>query len=148
MLYGGASFLYKLFPSAGTKPDANQIGTFFGAVPNGNGGYDFTPERIPEHWVNRATPYTLYDMAVEMNDMYYASRKLFGGNTGAGNFTPDALQLPETKGTVSEFMCFLYDYVTDKTNRERLIMVKIAPNTNIVSCSRAGVDPRVEEIHH
>ena len=119
MLYGGASFLYQLFPSWGTQPDQDMIGTFFGAVPNNEGTYDFTAERIPENWVNRPTTYTLYDMAEEMNNMFYDYPKLFGGNNGAGNFTPDALQLPKEKGTVSAFMCFLYDYVTDKTNRTR-----------------------------
>lgn len=149
MLFGGASFLYRVFPTWGGQPDAKTIGTFFGAVSNKEGTFDFQAERIPDNWVNLPKPFTLYDMAVEMNDMYYAYPKLFGGNNGAGNFTADALQLPKEKGTVSEFMCFLYDYVTDKSNRTCSTSQKpVTQELTYPTYSPASAFPAAGQVHH
>ncbi|KZT36085.1 Cloroperoxidase [Sistotremastrum suecicum HHB10207 ss-3] len=92
LLYGAATFLYELYPSDGPGgvPDKATIESFFGAVPSADGGYSAQPERIPEGWYNRKTPYTLVDVVEGILEMYLANPVLFGGNTAPGRF--DAIE--------------------------------------------------------
>jgi len=91
LLYGAASFLYELFPSFGPegKPDLPTISSFFGAVPNGKGGWNHIPERIPQNWYNRRTSYSNLDVTAEILALYALYPVLLGGNVGQNNF--DAL---------------------------------------------------------
>jgi hypothetical protein len=73
-------------PTNGGQPDLATISTFFGAVPDGNGGWNHVPERIPDNWFNRATPYTGVDVVEEILAQYLANPVPFGGNVGKGNF--------------------------------------------------------------
>jgi len=86
LLYGASSFLYELMPTNGGQPDFATISTFFGAVDNGDGTYSHVPERIPDNWFSRKTPYTLLDVNNEINAQYLASPVLFGANIGYKNF--------------------------------------------------------------
>lgn len=121
LLFGAASFLYELFPSLGPAgtPDLPTISSFFGAVDDGNGGWDHVPERIPENWFNRVAPYSLLDVANEIRAQYMEYPVLFGGNIGVNNF--DALgefsyiqngMLPN-ETTVDEVACLLYQFMTE-----------------------------------
>jgi hypothetical protein len=88
LLYGAASFLYELMPSGttGYAPDLATISSFFGVEQDASGNFVKTSgERIPEGWVNRATPYTDTDVNVQIVSMYALNPVLFGGNTGAVN---------------------------------------------------------------
>jgi hypothetical protein len=86
LLYGASSFLYELMPTNGGSPDLATISTFFGAKDNGDGTWSHVPERIPDNWFSRATPYTLVDVNNEINAQYLASPVLFGANIGYTNF--------------------------------------------------------------
>lgn len=89
LLYGAASFLYALMPSGTNNyiPDVATISSFFGAQPDGNGGWAPTSgERIPDNWTNRVSPYTGADVVVEILAQYLAHPVQFGGNTGDGTF--------------------------------------------------------------
>jgi len=97
LLYGASSFLYELMPTNGGGPDFATISTFFGAKDNGDGTYSHVPERIPDNWFNRASPYTLVDVNNEINAQYLASPVLFGFNVGYQNF----LGLNTTTGIVN-----------------------------------------------
>lgn len=84
-------------PTNGGGPDFATISTFFGAKDNGDGTYSHVPERIPDNWFNRASPYTLTDVNNEINAQYLASPVLFGFNAGYQNF----LALNTTTGIVN-----------------------------------------------
>jgi len=86
LLYGASSFLYELMPTNGGPPDLATIASFFGAKADGNGGWTHVPERIPDNWFNRATPYTGVDVVAEILAQYVANPVPFGGNVGQGNF--------------------------------------------------------------
>jgi hypothetical protein len=86
LLYGASSFLYELMPTNGGPPDLATISSFFGAKSDGNGGWTHVPERIPDNWFSRATPYTGTDVVAEILAQYLAAPVAFGGNVGQGNF--------------------------------------------------------------
>jgi len=86
LLYGASSFLYELMPTNGGPPDLATISSFFGAKSDGNGGWTHVPERIPDNWFSRATPYTGTDVTAEILAQYLAYPVAFGGNVGKGNF--------------------------------------------------------------
>lgn len=123
LLYGAATFLYELFPSYGPEgtPDLATISSFFGAVADAgaDGGYAHVGERIPQDWRNRRVPYTLTDVATQILAMYAAYPKLFGGNTGAGNFLAlksfgkikDGKLPSDTE--VAGVVCLLYQLATE-----------------------------------
>ena len=73
-------------PTNGGAPDLATISSFFGAKSDGNGGWTHVPERIPDNWFNRATPYTTLDVTKEILAQYLANPVGFGGNVGKGNF--------------------------------------------------------------
>lgn len=84
-------------PTNGGGPDFATISTFFGAKDNGDGTYSHVPERIPDNWFSRASPYTLLDVNNEINAMYLQNPVLFGANVGYKNF----LALNTTTGIVN-----------------------------------------------
>ena len=121
LLYGAASFIYEVFPVFGPEgqPDISTVSTFFGAVDNGDGTYSHVPERIPEGWSNRRTPYTVAEIAQEIYYQYSYSPKLFGGNAGNGSFLAlesfNAIQngqLPNAT-TAGDIECLLYEALTE-----------------------------------
>jgi hypothetical protein len=73
-------------PTNGGPPDLATISSFFGAKSDGNGGWTHVPERIPDNWFSRATPYTGVDVVEEILAQYLANPVAFGGNVGQGNF--------------------------------------------------------------
>jgi hypothetical protein len=73
-------------PTNGGPPDLATISSFFGAKSDGNGGWTHIPERIPDNWFSRATPYTGVDVTEEILAQYLANPVAFGGNVGKGNF--------------------------------------------------------------
>ncbi|KAF2035407.1 Cloroperoxidase [Setomelanomma holmii] len=118
-----ASFLYELFPSYGNQgtPDLATMKSFFGAVEDSSapGGWRHVPEKIPDNWFSRPTPYTNNDVTTEILALYTAYPKLFGGNVGTNNF--DALQTPfgiiadgklPDAATASDVLCLLYQLGT------------------------------------
>ena len=119
LLFGAASFLYELFPSLGPagKPDLATMSYFFGAQPDGNGGYTFNnAEQIPPNWYNRKAPYTNPEVTVEIAAQYLEHPVLFGGNVGTNNF--DALNystIVNGKLPTSEkaLLCLIYQLATD-----------------------------------
>ncbi|MCJ1478965.1 hypothetical protein MMC13_007649 [Lambiella insularis] len=120
LLYGAASFLYELFPSLGPagSPDLATMESFFGAVSNGNGGWNHVPEQIPPNWYNRVSAYTNMDVATEIDALYLLHPVLFGGNVGVGNF--DALTSfsnlisgGKLTGNAAAVQCLLYQLATE-----------------------------------
>lgn len=119
LLFGASSFLYELFPSLGPagSPDLATMESFFGASPDGNGGYSFNnAEQIPSNWYNRGSPYTNLNVATEILAQYLQYPVLFGGNVGPGNF--DALSYGIiVNGTLTDtstdaLLCLIYQLVT------------------------------------
>ena len=122
LIYGAASFLYELFPSAtDNAPTETVISSFFGAQPDGRGHWTSIPERIPPNWVKRKTPYTLVDVAVEILKLYIAHPVPFGGNTGEPNTffpLPDRQQLSITNKTIPGILCLIYRTILSLTPTE------------------------------
>ena len=119
LLFGAASFLYELFPSFGPAGDPNlaTMESFFGAAPDGNGGYTFNnAEQIPPSWSNRVSPYTLLGGVGEIVAQYLEYPVLFGGNVGQGNF--DALSFGIIKNgnltdtSADAVLCLIYQLAT------------------------------------
>ena len=119
LLFGAASFLYELFPSLGPagSPDLATMESFFGASPDGTGGYSFNnAEQIPPNWSNRVSPYSVVDAATEIVAQYIQYPVLFGGNVGTGNF--DALNYGIivngnlTDTSTDAILCLIYQLVT------------------------------------
>jgi hypothetical protein len=87
----------------------------FGAQQESDGTWSHVPERIPDHWTNRETPYSLLDVAGQIFEMYSAYPVGIGGNVG-GHFV--GLDFPPyvqggnlTAATPSDFACLLYQFV-------------------------------------
>jgi hypothetical protein len=121
LLYGASSFLYELFPNFGNEgtPDLKTISSFFGTYQDSNGQWQAGPERIPDKWYSRRTPYTNNDVTLEILAQYVQYPKLFGGNVGTNNF--DALSTPfgiitdgklPSAATASDILCLLYQLGT------------------------------------
>ena len=121
LLYGAASFLYELFPSGGPAgtPDLATISSFFGATPNGAGGYTFNnAEQIPADWYNRATPYDILETATEVVALYAEYPVLLGGNAGVGNFDEldtfgSVITGGKLSGNANDVECLLYQLATE-----------------------------------
>ena len=131
LLYGAASFLFRLFPNFenGDTAPANlqNIGPFFGAVQTNTGITDpkfkFSGgERFPDEWHNRLTPLTLANVADDFITMYGMHPELLGGNVGKNNF--DALGTLGngvsgvknslfTGATQNDIICLFYQIATD-----------------------------------
>ena len=135
LLYGAASFLFRLFPNfeSGDTAPANlqNIGPFFGAVQTSSPGaqelvFKFSGgERFPDEWHNRHTPLTLANVADDFLTMYTLNPVLLGGNVGKNNF--DALGPAAGNGvsgvnntdstfsgaTERDIICLLYQIATE-----------------------------------
>ena len=123
LLFGAASFLYELFPSGGPAgtPDLPTISSFFGAEPDGNGGYEFNNmEQIPANWYNRVSPYTNTDVTIEIVAQYLEHPVLFGGNVALGDFdglgdfgSGGAIVNSSLSPDPSVVLCLLYQLATE-----------------------------------
>ncbi len=117
LLYGAASFLYELFPTAGGPPDLPTISSFFGASSDGKGGFTFNgQEKIPDDWYNRKLPFGNVGVSVEIVAQYLKYPVLFGGNTGKGNFNAlnfGAITNGKWDATTKGALCLLYQIATD-----------------------------------
>lgn len=132
LLYGAASFLFRLFPNfeqGNVAPaDLQNIGPFFGAVQTNtdvtNPTFRFSGgERFPEEWHNRLTPLTLIDVATDFVTMYGLDPQLLGGNVGVNNFNGlNTLQQGGISGvrnskftdaTAQEVACLFYQAATE-----------------------------------
>ena len=124
LLYGAASFLYKVFPNeTDMLPTETVISSFFDAQPTDNGEWTSIPERIPPNWTKRKIPYTLIDVALEILELYLAPPVLFGGNIGRpSSFVPGTLHLRLDQQTVNGILCFLYQAILSVDNVPRLIL--------------------------
>ena len=131
LLYGAASFLFRLFPnflSGDTAPpNLQNIGPFFGAQQTNTGitepTFEFSGgERFPEEWHNRQTPLTLANVADDFITMYSMNPELLGGNVGVNNF--DALGIigngvngvtnsSFTGATERDMICLFYQIATE-----------------------------------
>ncbi|MCJ1454642.1 hypothetical protein MMC28_004995 [Mycoblastus sanguinarius] len=125
LLYGAASFLFRLFPNFSGDvgaPNLMVVGSFFGAEQEGdtfkfNGG-----EAIPDEWHNRLTPLTLANVAADFATMYSMNPVLLGGNAGQVNDF-DALGASGdgvtgvTNSLLStnpnDFICLIYQIATE-----------------------------------
>ncbi|RMY92483.1 hypothetical protein D0861_02465 [Hortaea werneckii] len=86
LLYGAASFLYELMPTAGGTADEATMMSFFGAD-KVNGEYVWNGgERIPPNWRARVEPYDNNKVGIQIIEMYLMNPVLFGGNVGRNNF--------------------------------------------------------------
>jgi hypothetical protein len=95
--------------------------SFFGAVEDSSaaGGWRHVPEKIPDNWFNRRSPYSNMDVTNEILAQYVQYPKLFGGNVGVKNF--DALSTPfgiivdgklPDDATAANILCLLYQLGT------------------------------------
>lgn len=117
--YGAASFVYELFPNGneGYVPNLQNTETFFGAKWNeAKQNYDSVPERIPNNWINRKTPYTLPDIVGQIIAMYGKYPVPFGGNAG-GKFVgidfPPFIKGGESSATTpQDVSCLLFQIIS------------------------------------
>ncbi|KAL3426484.1 hypothetical protein PVAG01_03275 [Phlyctema vagabunda] len=115
--FGAASFVYELFPS-GTdeyQPNLQNTAAFFGAKQQSDGTWSHIPERIPDNWTSRATPYTLLDVALQILDMYAVHPVGFGGNINGSfvglDFPPYIQGGNLIASKPSDVACLLYQLV-------------------------------------
>ena len=131
LLYGAASFLFRLFPNFESgdtaPPNLQNIGPFFGAVQTNTGTtapkFKFSGgERFPDEWHNRQHPLTLANVADDFITMYGMNPVLLGGNVGKNNF--DALGTTGngvsgitnskfTGATEKQIICLIYQIATE-----------------------------------
>lgn len=90
LLFGAASFVYESFSDGRDMiPSEHVVSSFFGAQPDSSaaGGFVHIPERIPDGWYRRATPYTLQMLVQEAGKMMSPPNNVtFGANIGPGQF--------------------------------------------------------------
>lgn len=117
LLFGAASFLYELFPSLGSagNPDLATMESFFGASPDGSGGYTFNnAEQIPRNWYNRVSPYS--NVTTEIVAQYLQHPVLFGGNVGPGDFDTLSYGIIQngslTDTSTDAILCLIYQLAT------------------------------------
>ncbi|KAJ9143264.1 Cloroperoxidase [Coniochaeta hoffmannii] len=116
--HGAASFIYELFPSGneGYVPNLENTATFFGAEKQDDGTWSHVPERIPENWINRVTPYTLPDTVVQIFAMYSPYPVGFGGNVNGAfvgiDFPPYIQGGNLTGATPADYTCLLYQFIS------------------------------------
>ncbi|CAF1492270.1 unnamed protein product, partial [Adineta steineri] len=92
---------------------------FFGAQKTDCGEWIAIPERMPDNWVKRETPYSLVDIIGQVLKLYLPYPVLFGGNTGQPNtFIADPQQLSTNNQTVNGTACFIYQAILSVTPSE------------------------------
>ena len=125
ILYGAASFLFRLFPNFTGDvgpPTLHFIAGFFGVQQSGDTFVPRGGEVILDDWHNRLTPLTLANVADDFATMYSMAPVLLGGNAGKVNDF-DALG-PSGSGVVgvensllstkaSDFICLMYQIATE-----------------------------------
>ncbi|KAK4496979.1 hypothetical protein PRZ48_011428 [Zasmidium cellare] len=118
LLYGAASFLYELFPTAGGTADEVTMMSFFGANKTSDGQYVWNGgERIPPNWRARVDPYTNFKVGREIFAMYLLHPVAFGGNIGQNNFLGMNFSTYIQNGQLNlntpyDAMCLLYQTLT------------------------------------
>lgn len=125
LLYGAASFLFRLFPNFTGDvgpPTLHFIAGFFGVQQSGTGFVLRSGEEILDDWHNRLTPLTLADVAKDFATMYGMNPVLLGGNAGKVNDF-DALGASGTgvvgvensllSASANDFICLIYQIATE-----------------------------------
>ena len=127
LLYGAASFLFRLFPNfTGDTgpPTLHFIAGFFGVQQSGSTFALSAGEQILDDWHNRLTPLTLADVANDFATMYSSAPVLLGGNAGKVNDF-DALGATGTgvagfnvtnsllSAKAADFICLIYQIATE-----------------------------------
>ncbi|PMD19253.1 Cloroperoxidase [Hyaloscypha hepaticicola] len=116
--YGAASFVYELMPSGSDNyvPTLENTASFFGAQQQSDGTWTHVPDRIPENWTNRVTPYSLLDVTAQILEMYLKHPVGFGGNVNGAfvglDFPPYIQGGNILAATPADFACLLYQLVT------------------------------------
>ena len=146
ILYGAASFLYELLPSLGNQgpPTRENTNAFFGAKPNGSGGFTFVPERIPDSWDMRPTPYTNAELAAEVVALYSAFPVLLGGNVGINNFNAmgsfgTAIKNGKLSLNPTDVRCSLYQIATENVPDSLSTVVELP--LNVLSFMTGKLNP-------
>jgi hypothetical protein len=127
--------------------DFATISSFFGATPNGSGGYTFTGERIPANWTNRVSPYTNNDVTTQILSMYLLDPVLFGGNTANGSFDllPDFGEIKNGKLVSGpNTACLLYQLVTGSV--PSYLNGLITPTVDALSFVSSKVAPQFKNL--
>jgi hypothetical protein len=92
------------------------INASFGARKKDDGSWERVPERIPDNWVNRKTPYSLLDIAGEILKMYGMYPVGFGGNVDGKfvgiDFPPYVVGGESKVNTAADVACLLYQVVS------------------------------------
>ena len=88
----------------------------FGAQKQSDGTWTHVPDRIPENWTNRVTPYSLLDVTAQILEMYLKHPVGFGGNANGAfvglDFPPYIQGGNLLAATPADFACLLYQLVT------------------------------------
>ena len=99
-----------------THVTASHVVNSFGAQQNSNGTWAHVPERIPDDWTTRTTPYSLLDVATQIFEMYGMYPVGIGGNvndTFVGIDFPPYIQGGNlTTVQPSDVACLLYQFVS------------------------------------
>lgn len=150
LLYGAATFLYELFPSADGAPDEATMMSFFGVDKTNAGEYIANSgERIPPNWRNRREPYTLLGVGPEILEMLLAHPVQFGGNLGANNFNglnfSNSIQNGElTETTGPALLCLIYQAATSQINSQVGVVSKLP--VELVNKLTEGFAPWVQNL--
>ncbi|KAF2745595.1 Cloroperoxidase [Sporormia fimetaria CBS 119925] len=116
--HGAASFLFTLFPNGndGYLPTTQNTASFYGARKNNEGQWEKVPERIPDNWVNRKTPYSLLDIAANIIALYTPYPVGFGGNIDGKfvgiDFPPYIVGGSSNVSTPADVSCLLYQVIS------------------------------------
>jgi len=88
----------------------------FGARKKNDGSWERVPERIPDNWVNRKTPYSLLDIAAEIFKMYGMYPVGIGGNVDGKfvgiDFPPYVVGGESKVKTAADVACLLYQVIS------------------------------------
>jgi hypothetical protein len=88
----------------------------FGAEKQSDGTWTHVPERIPENWTNRVTPYSLLDVSAQIAEMYGTHPVGFGGNVNGAfvglDFPPYIEGGSLLTATPSDYACLLYQLIS------------------------------------
>jgi hypothetical protein len=116
--HGAASFLFELWPNGneGYVPTLKNTASFYGARQNSEGQWERVPERLPENWVNRKTPYTLLGIAANIFAMYGMYPAGIGGNVDGKfvgiDFPPYIVGGQSNATTPADVACLLYQVIS------------------------------------
>ncbi|OCH90910.1 Cloroperoxidase [Obba rivulosa] len=141
---GAKAFITVFFTNGtygdGGVPNEESISSFFGAQLLPNGSYQFVPERFPDNWYRRGTPFTLLDGIGQILDFYSTRDIPFGGNAGAVN-TFEPLDIPALTN-VNGMACFIRDAI--QANVPSSVSQPIQVVEQVISSVVSVVDPLFE----